>query len=67
MLGVVAFTIGRFFGALSDHQAKLMALREGLQLAVRYGLWLSNMECDAVNVVFMINSKFVKSMNGVIV
>lgn len=54
-------------GALTIYLAELIAIKEGLQLARMHGILISNVECDAINIVSMINSHFFKSIDGIIV
>ena len=63
---VVAFSCGRYEGALSAQHAEIMALKDGLLLAVSRGLVLDCVECDALNVVSDVNIRNFDSIFGVL-
>lgn len=63
---VEAFSCGKYDGALSAHQAELMALKDGLKLAASCGIKLESIECDVSNVVKEDNSHSFNSAFGVL-
>lgn len=64
---VVAFSCGKWDGALSAHQAELMAIKEGLSFVHNWSLSIEIAEYDAINVVNEVHSCASKSFLGAIV